>query len=296
MSEGALTFQELESTAAPPAVATPEVKTEETPAAAAPVAEETKPQFTEQDVAAYQSLVDMGITPTNAQEFKAAKQAMDSLPQLLKTNPDLLFDEIQKNDPELHDALLEKVSDRWFDQKGKRLYEQQQANPSGSRTEKSESAQDPRVSQIEREWNAFKANQQQAQVASQHAQNTENFNKALDGLVDKLPKEVPEDKREFIRLKAEKLLTSDPTARQRINQGVFTDVPKYFAEASRRVTADTKTAADKEHEARKGVESRGGREIIPGADNTNGSPAEPKAGEDPIWGNISSAEIKSAYK
>ena len=295
MSEGALSFQELESAAAPPVESATAVTTVETPPAAVTV-EETKPQFTEQDVSAYQSLVDMGITPQNAQEFKAAKQALDNLPQLLKTNPDLLFDEIQKNDPELHDALIERVSDRWFDQKGKRLYEQQQANPSGSRTEKSEPATDPKVAQVVREWEQFKTNQHQTQIAQAQAQNTKNFNDALDGLLEKLPKDVPEDKREFIRLKAEKLALSDPSARERINKGVYTDLPKHFAEASRRVTADTKTAAAKEHEARSAVEARGSKEITPAAENVNGAAREPKSGEDPIWGNIGESEIKAAYK
>ena len=84
-------------------------------------------------------------------------------------------------------------------------------------------------------------------------------------------------------------------ARARINKGDFTDLPKYFAEASRRVTADTKAAADKERNLRSGVESRGHREMPAGTENVTGA-TEQKPGTDPIWGNITEAEVASAYR
>lgn len=293
MSEAALTFSELESAAAPLETTAPVVTTEDKPVE---TPTEAKPQFTEQDVAAYQQLVELGITPINAKDFIAAKQGLDALPALMKNNPDLLMDEIQKYDPQAHDEFMERVSDRWFEQKGKRMYEQQQGSPNGSRIEKSEPVVDPEFQTVKREWAQFKAERQQEAASKQQAVIQENYNKSLDSLMSKLPKEVPEDKREYILLKAKDLVNSDPQALKRIAQGVYTDVPKYFAEASRRVTADTKTAATAEHEARRGVEIRGSKEITPAAETVNGVANDSKPGEDPIWGNISSAEIKSAMK
>lgn len=295
MSE-ALSFTELESTATPEKTATP-ATTEETSKAAETKAavEDSKPQFTDADVKAYQTLVEMGITPANAEQFKLAKTAMDNLPLLMKQNPDALLDEIQKNDPELHDEFMERVSDRWYEQKGKRQYQElQKKNGNGSRV--AESEPDPRIDKLQREVDAMKAREASEASAKQQAQTTENYNKALDDLVAKLPENLPEDKRDYIRLKAEKLMWNDQSARQRILSGVFTDVPKYFAEASKRVTAETKTAASKEHEARSGVEARGTKTIIPAAENVAGAGKETAPGQDPVWGDITKEEIERAYK
>lgn len=298
MSE-ALSFSELESTAKPATATAAQVTTEEKPkteTASAAIVEETKPQFTEADVEAYRQLVDMGITPQNAQEFKQAKLAMDNLPALMRQNPDALLDEIQKNDPTLHDDFMERVSDRWYNQKGKKLAEQMQDQGNGSRVTKSEHASDPRVETLAREVATLKAENAQAKAAVEGDRIFKGYNKALDDLEAKLPESVPADKREHIRLKAEKLAWQDPKARENINKGNFTDVPKYFAKAASSVTAETKAAADKEHEARKGVESRGAREIVPAAENVNGEAKRSGPGEDPIWGDITSTEIKAAYK
>jgi hypothetical protein len=293
MSE-ALSFTELESAAKPPETA-PEVTPAETKPAEATPAEDIKPQFTATDVEAYQQLVAMGITPQNAEQFKQAKTAMDNLPALMRDNPDALLDEIQKNDPKLHDEFMERVSDRWYNQKGKRQYEEmQRKNGNGSRV--AESEPDPRVDRLQREVDAMKAEKAAENSNRQQAVITENYNKALDDLVAKLPEGVSEGTRDYIRLKAEKLMWNDMSARKRILDGVFTDVPKYFAEASKRVTAETKTAASKEHEARKGVEERGTKTITPAAENVAGAAKEQSPGEDPIWGNITKDEIERAYK
>jgi len=142
----------------------------------------------------------------------------------------------------------------------------------------------------------MKAKEQADVSARQQAIITENYNKAFDGMVAKLPENLGEDKRDYIRLKAEKMLWNDPQARERVNKGVFTDVPKYFAEASKRVTAETKTAADKEHGNRQRVEATGARSIVPAAENVAGAAKENAPGVDPIWGDITPEEIKNAYK
>ena len=290
-----LSFTELESAAAPAKTET-QATTEETSKAAATAAvEDQKPQFTQTDIEAYQQLVAMGITPANAEQFKSAKTAMDNLPLLMKQNPDALLDEIQKNDPALHDEFLERVSDRWYNQKGKRQYEElQRKNGNGSRV--AESEPDPRVDKLQREVDALKQREASELSARQQAAITESYNKSLDELVAKLPESVSEGTRDHIRLKAEKLLWNDHAARGRVMSGVFTDVPKYFAEASKRVTAETKTAASKEHEARSGVEARGTKTIIPAAENVAGAAKQQAPGTDPVWGDITKEEIERAYK
>lgn len=292
MAEASLTFTELETAATQPATATP---AEQAAVVAAPAT--TIPQFTDADVEAYKQLVDMGITPQNAGDFKAAKQALDNLPMLLENNPDLLMDEIEKNNPGLHKQLLEKFSDRWFNRLPAEV-RNGSGNGSQSRTTDSTPAVDPEIATIKREWAQIKATQQQEASARQTAQLTEKFNNSLDALVAKLPENIPADKREHIRLKAEKLIWSDNAARDRINKGVFTDVPTYFSKASSLVTAETKASATAEHDRRAGVEARGSREIPAAAENMNGSASSKQEGhgQDPIWGNIDANELKSAYK
>jgi hypothetical protein len=296
-----LSFTELESTAKSETTAT-QTTTEDASKTAAlattstATVEDTKSQFTQTDVEAYQQLVAMGITPQNAEQFKSAKTAMDNLPLLMKQNPDALLDEIQKNDPALHDEFMERVSDRWYNQKGKRQYEEmQRKNGNGSRV--AESEPDPRVDKLQREVDALKAKDAQENANRQQAAITEKYNKSLDEMVGKLPESITEGVRDHIRLKAEKLMWQDNTARERILRGDFTDVPKYFSKASSLVTAETKTAAQKEHDARQRVEAGGTRTIVPAAENVTGATKEqggPNA--DPVWGDITKEEIERAYK
>jgi hypothetical protein len=299
MAEGSLTFTELETAATQ---ATPATSTEQapaTPVVEAPATTETKPQFTDADVQAYQQLVDMGITPQNAAQFKEAKTALDNLPVLMKSPEGLriLMDEIQKNDPEAYKTVKEYVSDRWWNDLPEST-KNASGNGSQSRTADSTPAVDPEIATMKREWAQIKNERIQAETAKQTAALNEKFNNSLDALVAKLPENIPADKREHIRLKAEKLIWSDNAARNRINQGVFTDVPTYFSKASSLVTAETKASANAEHDRRAGVEARGSREIPAAAENMNGSASSKQEGHghDPIWGDISSNELKSAYK
>jgi hypothetical protein len=291
--ENKISFEELEATATPPATVTPV----ETPVATPPaVPAETKPQFTETDVEAYKQLVDMGITPQNASEFKAAKQALENLPMLLKNNPDLLLDEIEKNDPELHKTLLEKVSDRWFNRLPSDVREGK-SNGNGSESRTVSSATNPVIERLERQVNALVQERTQEKTDAQQKIILSGLNTAFENLVAKLPAGVTERDKDYIRLKAERLLWSDGNAAKRINQGVYVDVPTYFSKAASLVTAETKAAATAANDKRAGVEARGERTIPNAAENVNGTTAKQDGhGKDPIWGDISESELKSAYK
>ena len=295
MSE-ALSFLELESAAKPKDETAPAVTPVETTKAAASeaVVEETKPQFTDADVTAYQYLRDKGISVDTAEQFIQAKAGLDVLSQALEKNPKAILDELWKTRPDIAENVEEVFSDAWYERKGKRMATETTQNGSVSRTTTSEP--DPRIDKLTREMDALKQEKLQEQSVRQQAEIKKTYDTSFDALVAKLPKEVPEEKRDYIRLKAEKLLWQDPQAQARVRQGIYTDVPKYFAEASRRVTAETKTAADKAHEARAAVESNAGKEIIPAAETVNGAQTQTKSGVDPIWGNIDQAEIQRAYK
>lgn len=292
MSEGRISFEELEAAATPPATATPV----ETPAAAAAPATETKPQFTEADVEAYKSLVDMGINPQNAAEFKAAKTALDNLPALLENNPDLLMDEIEKNNPALHKQLLERMSDRWFNRLPPDVRDGKSGNGSESRTATTQP--DPQVAALSSKLDQFIQKQNQEENAKKQQAIGDGYKTSVETLLGKLPESVSQKDRDYIRLKTNELIWNDGKARDRIATGVYVDVPTFFSKASSLVTAETKAATDAEHSRRAGVESRGSKEIPAAAENVNGSASSKQEGHghDPIWGNISSDELKSAYK
>jgi hypothetical protein len=295
MSEGNISFQELEVAATQMATVKPPEQTATTTTAEVK-AEETKPQFTDADVEAYKSLVDMGITPQNAAEFKAAKTALDNLPALLENNPDLLMDEIEKNNPALHKQLLERMSDRWFNRLPPEV-KNANGNGSSSRTAESAPAADPRISAIEAKLDRFIQKENQEETARKQAAISDGYKNSLDGLLTKLPESVSQRDKDYIRLKANEMMWNDPKARDRIAQGVYVDVPTYFAKASSLVTAETKAASQAEHDRRAGVESRGSKQIPPAAENVNGASVKPEGhGKDPIWGDITAEELKSAYK
>jgi hypothetical protein len=288
----ALSFTELE-------VAATQAETAKPPEPAAAPAEVVadKPQFTEADVEAYKQLVDMGITPQTAAQFKEAKTALDNLPMLLKNNPDLLLDEIEKNDPALHKDLLERMSDRWFNRLPADV-RNGSANGSPSRSAESTPAPDPRISSIEAKLDNFIQRQNQEETAKRQNMISEGYKTSVEKLLGKLPESVAQRDKDYIRLKTNELLWQDNAARDRIAKGVYVDVPTYFSKASSLVTAETKAASNAEHDRRAGVEARGVKEIPAAAENVNGSASSKQEGHghDPIWGNISDSELKSAYK
>lgn len=284
----AVSFSELEAAALPPkpAESAAPPATPEAPATPAP------PQFTEQDVQTLRTLSDAGITLTNYQQLLQANELLQKLPNIIKTNPRVLTAEIAKADPQAYDALLEAISDEWYEVKGKRLEHPAQGGASSAA-----SSPDPRMeaalaslnSKLEgliQDRNQEKTQRQQADIMS-------GYNTAMDGLLGKLPADVPETTKDYIRLKTQELVYRDSGARDRVAKGTYVDLPKYFAEASAKATADIKASAGKEHAARAAVEARGGKEIVPAAEAVNGTPASPS--EDPIWGDTGmQSDLKKA--
>lgn len=301
MAEGTISFEELEATATPPASATPvDPPAAEPPAAAPPAVEDAKPQFTEADVESYRQLVELGITPQNAAEFKAAKQQLETLPQLLRS-PDgrrQLLDEIQKHDPETYKGLLDYVSDRWFSELPSDAKTPSE-NGSPSRSANStHTMPDPRVATLQTQLEGLIQERNQEKTARQQEAISTGYNSTIDSMLAKLPDSVSSRDKDYIRLKTNELIWKDDKARNSVAKGVYMDVPTYFSKASSLVTAETKAAANAEHDRRAGVEARGTREIPAAAENLNGSASSKQEGHghDPIWGDISSSELKSAYK
>lgn len=240
----------------------------------------------------------MGITPANAAEFKSAKQALENLPMLLKNNPDLLLDEIEKNDPELHKVLLEKVSDRWFNRLPADVREGK-SNGNGSESRTVSSATNPVIERLERQVNELVQERTQEKTQAQQKTILAGLNTVLDGLDAKLKeKGVPELQRDHIRLKAERMIWSDNATAKRINQGVYIDVPTHFSKAASLVTAETKAASKDANDARAGVEARGERTIPNAAENVNGASKEEGHGKDDIWGDLTAKEKEAlrAYR
>lgn len=296
MAEGSISFEELEVAATQADPAKPPEAAAATPAE---TPAETKPQFTEADVEAYRQLVDMGITPQTAQQFKEAKTALDNLPALMKSPEGLrlMMDEIQKNDPEAYKTVKEYVSDRWWNDLPESV-RNGSANGSPSRTADSTPATDPRLSAIEAKLDRFIQKENQEESSRRQQAISEGYTTSVDKLIAKLPETVSVRDKDYIRLKTNELIWKDSKARDSVAKGVYVDVPTYFSKASSLVTAETKAASNAEHDRRAGVEARGSREIPAAAQNTNGSASSKQEGHghDPIWGNISQEELKSAYK
>src|SRR5580698_9318669 len=159
MATRSVSFSELEAAAAPQATVTPAATTSATEVIA-PVT----PQFTEADAQALRTLADVGITPQNAQEFIQAKSALNNLPALLRSNPKMVMAEIAKHDPEAYNAVLEAVSDEWFEKYQREHPEATQTNGGPSRTA---SSTDPKllatITRLETQVNSMAAEKAQEQ-------------------------------------------------------------------------------------------------------------------------------------
>lgn len=284
----ALSFEELTSAAKPEEPVAPPVTPTET---VETKVEDDKPQFTSADVAAYQQLSEMGITPGNASEFLQAKTALQNLGTLLEQDPKQFMRVIQQANPQLAGKALKEFSDLWYEQYLRDNPDA--ATTSASSAGKSTPMADPRIDALASEVERLKSERQQEVSARHQAENLVQYEKAFDELVAKLPEGVPDDKREYIRLKAEKALWKDPAAQKRISQGIYIDVPKFFADASRRVTAETKTATEIEAAKREKVADKAGKTITPGVENPNGQSANPQSKD--IW-EVSPQELAAAYK
>ena len=288
----ATSFEELTPAATPPVAATPEA----TPAAPATPAE-TIPQFTEADANAYRQMVDAGITPQNYNEFLQAKTALSNLSVILKSNPRALLNEIEKSDPQLARTIKEEFSNAWFEEYQRTHPDETPATPgSTSRTSPSvnpvlEQKLDQMSKQVEGLVNRI--NSEDTAKANQAI--TDGFNKSLDNLAAKLPDTLTEVQKDYIRLKAQESLFKDPAAAARVAKGMYVDLSKHFAEATKKATADTKAAAASETTRREGVVTRSDKQITPAAEPAGGTPAT-DSNEDPIWGNITSGEVQNALK
>ncbi len=287
MATSTVSFSELETAAQPQKAAEPVV----TPVVTEPPAP-TQPQFTEQDAQTIRTFADAGITIQNYQQLLQAKQVMDNLPKIIRANPRVLTAEIAKADPDAYANFLEVVSDEWYEVKGKKL----EAPATGSASSTTSSASDPRFDALKTQLEGLIAERNQEKSERQQGQILDGYNRSVEGLLSKLPEGVPEQSKDYIRLKTNELIWKDNSARDRVSKGVYVDVPKFFAEASAKATADTKAAANNEHARRSAVEARGTKEITPAAEPVNGT-VETQPGEDPIWGSAGLAkDVQAALK
>jgi hypothetical protein len=277
MSTNAVSFSELEAAAIPPKPAKSTVTPAATEAAPPPP---PPPQFTEQDIQTLRTFADAGITIQNYQQLLQANTLIQKLPDIIKTNPRVLTAEIAKADPEAYKNLLEAVSDEWWEVIGKKLPQ----NTAQGNASSVPSSPDPRIDQMQTTLQGLIADRNQEKSQRQQADIMAGYNSSMDGLLAKLPADVPETSKDYIRLKTQELVYRDRGAADRVAKGVYVDLPKYFAEASAKATADIKASAGKEHAARAAVESRGGKEITPAAEAVNGT-QDNSPGQDPIWGN-----------
>lgn len=291
MATQSVSFSELETAALPPKPAESAV----TPAVTEPVVETpAPPNFTDQDIQTLRAFADAGITIQNYQQLVQANQLVQRLPDIIKTNPRVLTAEIAKADPQAYRNLLETVSDEWWEVIGKN--DPRNNNSAQGNASSVTSSPDPRIEQLQSQLQGLISERNQEKTVRQQEAVFTGYKTAVDNLLAKVPENVPDTSKDYIRLKTQELIYNDPQARDRIAKGIYVDLPKYFAEASAKATADIKASAGKEHERRAGVESRGGKEITPAAEAVNGTSTDGPA-QDPIWGDAGIArDIASALK
>src|SRR5215472_15727102 len=173
MGTPALSFEELASAAKPATTTESQATTTETKtngtAATATVTEESKPQFTDADVSAYQTMRDLGLTPENAKEFIQAKEWLGTISYALQNDPQALIDELRRTNPQLADKLTEVASDDWFNRKGKYIDVGNNQSKDG-KSNAVQSEPDPRIDQLSREVAQLRQENQQEREGKRQAQ------------------------------------------------------------------------------------------------------------------------------
>lgn len=228
----------------------------------------------EAELAALGQLADLGITPSNAAEFVQAKGALDSLNKALATDPDTVLSQLEAANSDAYFALLDKAANRFL----KHFPPEEGGAADGSKGSAPKS--DPRVDALVTEVQELRAGREQ-EVRQARAKTVEtDYNKRIDGMIEQASEKAKltgKDK-DYLRLKVNALVAQDETARRRITQGVFVDLPKHFNSALSAVAADIKTVNQTELDKRNAVTASGTKEVISGAEAKGG--ADVRAGED----------------
>lgn len=235
----------------------------------------------EADLAALAQLADLGINPSNAADFVRAKNALDTLNRTLVTDPDTMLAQLETANPDAYYGLLDKAASRFL----KHFPPPEDGKPADG-GKGSAPKSDPRVDALESEVRVLRTSREAEERQTKAKAVEAEYNKRLDGLIAQADDKAhlsAKDKR-FLRLETGSLVASDETARRRIAQGVFVDLPKHFASALSTVAAETKTATKTEQDKRAGVVANGVHEPAAGPENKGGSPT---AADD--WDDVASA-------
>ncbi len=192
---------------------------------AAPLAPPVNPEAAEVG----KIILDSGFSKEQVNDLLQAPGALNSLRYMIENDPKQFVAMVERANPQVGAAFLDKVTDMYLERYGERDGQTatpasgaKGSGPSGEVVEELRSLRD-QLHEVQSERERERAAAQQATVMSR-------YNSRVDDLLGQLPKELSLTKAEQKALRSELLteIQSDPSAAQRASQGNFVDVPMKF--------------------------------------------------------------------
>ncbi len=233
----------------------------ETPAPAEPpkAAEQVTPQVTSPVTAEAESVLakleSMGINPETAATIVQKAQAADKMAYLIENNPRAIFEEMEKNSPEIFKKALDTASD---------LYLERYEKPDGQSGTKSSVADSPVVKALESKIANLENRLTAESTQKQFQERLKSYESRREEYISKLPTDTPEFDKEYLRMKTDRLISNDPRAINAISQGNYIELAKQFQRATELLAADKKTTQAQQEQARAAQRGTSHPEFAPG--------------------------------
>lgn len=248
----------------------------------------TNVQFTDADAQETMDvLAQMGFNKSNVHQLVQQGQSLQTINYWLQTNPKKFFDYLETVNPEMFEKAIDAASDFYLERHPPNSDDTAQG--SRSRAAASDISNHPamramqaRLDRVEQERREEKAANQLAAAKQGYEQKVDSLFKTNEGL-----KKLPARDQKALKAMLYSSITQDRAAVERIQSGVYGDIPRHLQPILADWTADTVSASQAETNARKTVENNATKEVAAGANN-NGSSSQTQSSGDP-WDDAAAA-------
>lgn len=197
----------------------------------------------EQATQIVQQLTDMGITPENAHEFVQTRAQYNALLSVLE-DPQALLGGLRQNRPDLYQKILESATDQYLE-----LHPPEEDQSGKTQGPNAELVAELKA--MRTELNEMRGNQQQRDQQTRLQTVVKNYNENLDSLIQKIPG-LKKSEQKAIKAVVSQSIATDRAALDRINQGVYVDLPRHIKTVYTEWTEDHKTDTKEREEVQAG--------------------------------------------
>lgn len=222
-----------------------------------------------------QILTDAGYSKDNVTELLQSRTALQQISNALETDPVEFFRMLERSAPATADRLLERMSDIYAERYGS--FDRPAAGNGGQPAPAPQRGEftDPEVRRLREQLDNIQRRQQMEDQRRQYDAQRQTYYSKVDEAMNRLPTNLTGRDKKAINAMLHKSIADDTTTLQRINQGIYTDIPKHLQRVLKDYTDTTENDVATHANARQGVESRASRAAsVANAAAANGN-AEP---------------------